>query len=114
VVKVGVQLFKELGDRQNKLEQSLGTYREAMVSLAESQGVEVPDFLTAEAGSLGEPGSAEQLRGWLQGVLGKPGAKVGSRSRGRSAKSAVSGRSARGKGARETKSKKAERMDERD
>ena len=114
VVKVGVKLFKELGERTSKMEGQLGAYRQAMIDLAKSQGVEVPAFVTAEGGSLGEAGSAEQLRQWLEGVLSKatsPPAQ-GSRSRGRGQSG---GRKGQRKGTTRDKGKRPEdRMDEGD
>jgi hypothetical protein len=107
VVKVGVQLFRELGDRADKLEGELGVYREAMVTLANHLGVEVPLFLTSESGGLGQAGSAEQLRQWLQVVV-SPTALTG-RVEG-SAKRGASGPRKRGREPRGKRGK--DRMDE--
>ena len=72
-MKVGVRLFRELQSRTTKLEGELTAYRDTMVQLANSQGVEVPLFVTADSGGLGEPGSGEKLREWLETVLSRSG-----------------------------------------
>jgi len=115
VVKVGVELFKELGDRTTRLEGELGTYRQAMIDLAKNKGVEVPSFVTAESGGLGEAGSADQLHEWLEGVLAaqstaKPEGSVG-RGRGRGA-SGVRKKGGRSKSTRDRGKSRAEAMDE--
>lgn len=115
VVTVGVKLFKELGDRTTKLEATLGAYRQAMVDLAKNQGVEVPPFLTEESGSLGEAGSAEQLRQWLEEVLSGParaeGSGQGGRGRGRGSSRGKKAGAGRSKSTREGK-QRSDVMDE--
>jgi hypothetical protein len=113
IVKVGVKLMTELGGRARKVEKlegELAVYREAMTALANSLGVEVPAFLEVDTGSLGEAGSAEELRTWLQGVLpGQATKEKKSASRGR-------GRGTSGKPRKGGRDKKSvsDRMDEDD
>jgi hypothetical protein len=64
VVKVGLKLFQELGERTKKLEAEVGLYRNMAIRLATQKGVEVPDFVKDESGGLGEE-QVEQLREWL-------------------------------------------------
>jgi hypothetical protein len=64
VVKVGLKLFQELGERTKKLEVEVGLYREMAMQLAAREGVEVPDFVKDDSGGLGEE-QAGQLREWL-------------------------------------------------
>jgi hypothetical protein len=64
VVKVGLKLFQELGERTKKLEADLGLYRDMVIQLAAQEGVDVPDFVKDESRGLGEE-QAGQLREWL-------------------------------------------------
>jgi hypothetical protein len=101
------------------MEGELGAYREAMVSLAMSRGVEVPDFVTDESGhGLGEAGSGEKLRVWLAGVLyGQQAAAVqaeGSGSRGPSTRGRRKKDSTSRSKTTRGKSSRTDRMDEGD
>ncbi len=69
VVKVGLKLFQELGDRTKKMETEISLYRETVLKLATREGVEVPDFMKDESGGLGDD-QAAQLREWLGQLLG--------------------------------------------
>jgi hypothetical protein len=113
VVKVGQRLFEELGARASrveKLEWQVGMYRETLVALGRSVGVEVPSFVNTDGGSLGAERD-DELRQWLDMVLSKSAKVRGdtSRSRGR-------GRGVKGTRSRSTreKGKSADRMDEGD
>ena len=67
VVKVGVKLFQELGERARKLEKleaEIALYRNMAIKLATREGVEVPDFVKDGSGGLGEE-QAGQLSEWL-------------------------------------------------
>jgi hypothetical protein len=71
VVKVGLKLFqelgertRELGERAKKLAVEVSLYREMAVQLAAREGVDVPDFVKDESAGLGEE-QAGQLREWL-------------------------------------------------
>lgn len=70
VVKVGLKLFQELGERTKKLEAEIGLYRNMAIKLATREGMEVPDFVKDESGGLGEE-QAGQLREWLGQLLGQ-------------------------------------------
>jgi hypothetical protein len=65
VVKVGLKLVQELGDRTKKLEEERDLYRNMAIKLATREGVEVPDFVKDDSGGLGEE-QAGQLREWLE------------------------------------------------
>jgi hypothetical protein len=71
VVKVGLKLIQELGERAKKLEApeaEVGLYRDMVKQLAVREGVDVPDFVRDESGGLGEE-QAGQLREWLGQLL---------------------------------------------
>ena len=86
VIKVGLKLFHELGERNRKTEAEVQAYREALTQVATRAGIELPVFLQ-DTGDGGEF-NAQQMREWLSGFLegktgGGRGRGGGSRSRGR-------------------------------
>jgi hypothetical protein len=99
VVKVGLALIHELGERLKRLEVEVDMYREMIVALATTAGVDVPAFVREESGSLGESQGDRvgQLRAWLEEVssvfVAGEEQETGVRSRSRRG----GGRSARGK-----------------
>jgi hypothetical protein len=50
VVKVGLKLFQELGERTKRLEVEVGLYRDMVIQLAAREGVDVPDFVKDDSG----------------------------------------------------------------
>jgi hypothetical protein len=82
-------MFHELGERLRRLEQEAELYREAFISVATRQGVEVPAFVRQESGGPGEGEMTrvELLRRWLQEMLPEEPSvtttRSGSRARGR-------------------------------
>lgn len=64
VVKVGLKLFQELGERARKLAVEVSLYRDMAVQLAAREGVDVPDFVKDDSGGLKEE-QVGQLREWL-------------------------------------------------
>jgi hypothetical protein len=96
VVKVGLTMFRELGERMKKLESfesqletELRLYRNMVIELATREGVEVPDFVKDGIGGLGEE-QVGQLREWLEQLSGRLAAgeeattgRTSSRKRGR-------------------------------
>lgn len=100
VAQVGMKLFRELDRRARKTEAEVQEYREALVALAESKGVSVPDFGGEEGGEGGEM-ERGQLREWLAQVLSEPSKEQEGKpkSRGRGGPSRSRGGS-RGRGGR--------------
>jgi hypothetical protein len=90
VVKVGLTMFRELGERSKKLETELRLYRNFVIELATREGVEVPDFVEEDGREgLGEE-QAGQLVRWLEQLSGRLAAgeeattgRTSSRKRGR-------------------------------
>jgi hypothetical protein len=75
VVKVGLKLFYELGDRAKKLESEVDMYRVTLVALAKQHNVEVPVSLVEDSRGLGEEEQGrrlDQIRDWLGKVLAGP------------------------------------------
>jgi hypothetical protein len=68
VVKVGLKVTQELGERVKKLESEIRLYRNMAIELATREGVEVPDFAKDGSGGSGEE-QAGQLREWLGQLL---------------------------------------------
>ena len=98
MVKVGLKLFHELGERTGKMEEEVQVYREVLAKLAAREGGEVPAFFGGE----GREFDAKQVRAWLEGVLAGPlGTEQagGSGARGR-------GGGARGRGGGGSRSKR--------
>lgn len=67
MVQAGLRLFHELGERTRTKDEEVQLYRDAIVKLAQREGVEVPLF-TGEDGSF----DAAKMRDWLGGVLAEP------------------------------------------
>ena len=65
MVKVGLKLFHELGERTEKMEEEIRVYREMLAKLAAREGGEVPAFFGGEGGEF----DAKQARAWLEGAL---------------------------------------------
>ena len=99
VVKVGLKLFHELGERTRRTQSEVQVYREALGQLASRSGVELPAFWTEDGG--GGEFDPDKMREWLSVVLPGPLAREdertgsgrgrggGSRSRGKAAGSRV-------------------------
>lgn len=71
VVKVGLKVLHELGERTRRTEAELQAYRTKLVRLAARAGMEVPAFFGKDGGDGGEF-DPEQMREWLGGLLSGP------------------------------------------
>ena len=65
MVKVGLKLIHELGERTGRMEEEVQVYREMLAKLAAREGWEVPAFFGGE----GREFDANQSRAWLEGAL---------------------------------------------